>query len=150
MTTPGRPGPAAPDAMAGDDVSRRRVPAPLVRADVLVVDDEADVRASMSEVLRTSGFSVDEAEDGQVALDMLRRSRYGMVLLDIRMPRLDGVSLIESLEELPPVVVHSAYSLSIEERQRLGVKVLMYLHKPVSPPQLLSVVRGILDSGRDS
>jgi two-component system chemotaxis response regulator CheY len=117
------------------------------RADVLVVDDEADVRASMSEVLRMSGFSVDEAEDGQVALGLLQEHRYGMVLLDIRMPRLDGVSLIEALRELPPVVVHSAFSLSHEERERLGVKVVMYLHKPVSPPQLLSAVHGILDGG---
>ncbi|HXQ59855.1 MAG TPA: response regulator [Acidimicrobiales bacterium] len=150
MTTPGRHVSAAPGALTSDDASPTPFPARTVRADVLVVDDEADVRASMSEVLRTSGFSVDEAEDGQVALAMLRAFRYGMVILDIRMPRLDGVSLIESLEDLPPVIVHSAYSLSIEERQRLGVKVLMYLHKPVSPPELLSVVRGILEGGRDS
>jgi two-component system chemotaxis response regulator CheY len=133
--------------MTSDDVIPSRFPAPGMQADVLVVDDEADVRDSMSEVLRTSGFSVDEAEDGQVALDLLRQHRYGMVLLDIRMPRLDGVSLIECLEDLPPVVVHSAFSLSVEDRARLGGKVTMYLHKPVSPPQLLSVVRGILDAG---
>jgi two-component system chemotaxis response regulator CheY len=121
-----------------------------LRADVLVVDDEADVRASMSEVLRTSGFSVDEAEDGQVAQALLRENRYGLVLLDMRMPRLDGASLIESLGDLPPVVVHSAYTLSAEERERLGRKVVMYLHKPVSPPQLLSAVRSILDGSYDS
>ena len=115
--------------------------------DVLVVDDEADVRASMSEVLRTSGFSVDEAEDGEVARGLLRENCYGMVLLDIRMPRLDGVSLIESLGELPPVVVHSAFSLNAEERQRLGMRVVMYLHKPVSPPDLLNTVRAVLGGG---
>jgi CheY-like chemotaxis protein len=115
-----------------------------LRADVLVVDDEADVRRSMCEVLRTSGFSVVEAEDGAAAFGLLRENRYGMVLLDIRMPKLDGVSLIEALVELPPVVVHSAFSLSAEERQRLGVKVVQYLHKPVSPQQLLGAVHGIL------
>jgi two-component system, chemotaxis family, chemotaxis protein CheY len=116
------------------------------QADVLVVDDEADVRASMSEVLRISGFTVDEAEDGAVALGLLREKNYGMVLLDIRMPKLDGVSLIEALGELPPVVVHSAFMLSAEERQRLGVKVARYLHKPVTPQELLSTVHGILGS----
>jgi CheY-like chemotaxis protein len=119
-------------------------------ADVLVVDDEADVRASMCDVLRTSGFSVVEAEDGAVAFGLLQKNRYGMVVLDIRMPRLDGVSLIEALGELPPVVVHSAFSLSVEERQRLGTKVVQYLHKPVSPQQLLSAVQGALDVGADS
>jgi DNA-binding response OmpR family regulator len=117
------------------------------QADVLVVDDEVDVRGSMCEVLRASGYSVAEAEDGAVAFGLLRENRYGMVLLDIRMPKLDGVSLIEALVELPPVVVHSAFSLSAEERQRLGVKVVSYLHKPVSPQELLGAVRGVLGPG---
>jgi len=116
----------------------------LLRADVLVVDDEADVRRSLGEVLRTSGFSVNEAEDGAVASGLLEQNRYGMVLLDIRMPKLDGVSLIEGLRELPPIVVHSAYTLSAEDRARLGGKVVRYLHKPVSPQELLDAVRGVL------
>lgn len=118
-----------------------------LKADVLVVDDEEDVRRSMCEVLQTSGFSVSEAEDGAMALGLLRQNRYGMVLLDIRMPKLDGVSLIEALVDLPPVVVHSAFSLSAEERQRLGLKVVQYLHKPVSPQELLGAVHGILGPG---
>jgi DNA-binding response OmpR family regulator len=120
------------------------------QADVLVVDDEADVRASMSEVLRISGFTVVEAEDGAVALGLLRENNYGMVLLDIRIPKLDGVSLIEALGELPPVVVHSAFMLSSEDRQRLGVKVARYLRKPVSPQELLSTVHGILGPALDA
>jgi DNA-binding response OmpR family regulator len=120
---------------------------PTLAADVLIVDDEADVRRSMCDVLQTSGFSVVEAEDGAVAFSLLRNNRYGVVLLDIRMPKLDGVTLIESLTELPPVVVHSAFSLSVEERERLGVKVVRYLHKPVSPQQLLSAVQNVLGTG---
>ncbi len=116
-------------------------------ADVLIVDDEADVRRSMCDVLQTSGFSVVEAEDGAVAFGLLRDNRYGMVLLDVRMPKLDGVTLIESLTELPPVVVHSAFSLNAEERQRLGVKVVRYLRKPVSPQELLSAVQYVLGAG---
>ncbi|MGH9017534.1 MAG: response regulator [Acidimicrobiales bacterium] len=116
-------------------------------ADVLVVDAEDDVRRSMGEVLRTSGFSVVEAEDGAVAFGLLRANLYGMVLLDIRMPKLDGVSLIEALVDLPPVIVHSAFTLSAEERQRLGDRVTQYLHKPVSPQDLLSAVQGVLGPG---
>ena len=116
-------------------------------ADVLVVDDEADVRWSLCEVLRTSGFSVDEAEDGAVAYGLLSERRYGLVLLDIRMPKLDGVALIEALGEVPPVVVHSAFNLSREERDRLGVKVVQYLHKPVTPQDLLRAVEGVIGPG---
>jgi DNA-binding response OmpR family regulator len=87
---------------------------------------------------------VAEAEDGEVAYNLLNEHRYGMVLLDIRMPKLDGVSLIELMGEMPPVIVHSAFSLSAEDRARLGMKVVQYLHKPVSPQQLLGAVRGVL------
>jgi CheY-like chemotaxis protein len=114
------------------------------QADVLVVDDEADVRASICDVLRTSGFTAVEAADGAVAYGLLQTNHYGVVLLDIRMPRLDGVSLIEALGELPPVVVHSAFMLSAEERERLGDKVVQYLHKPVTPQQLLGAVQSVL------
>jgi two-component system, chemotaxis family, chemotaxis protein CheY len=113
-------------------------------ADVLVVDDEADVRWSLCEVLQTAGFSVDEAEDGAVAFGLLTENRYGLVLLDIRMPKLDGVSLIEALGEVPPVVVHSAFSVTPEQRERLGVKVVRYLHKPVTPQDLLRAVQGVI------
>ena len=51
---------------------------------------------------------------------------------------------METVGEMPPVVVHSAFSLSAEERQRLGNKVVYYLHKPVSPQQLLEAVQSAL------
>jgi len=115
-----------------------------VSADVLVVDDDADVRWTVAEVLRSAGFTVAEAEDGDIALGLLSTQRYGMVLLDIRMPKRDGVSLIESAGGVTPVVVHSAYSLDGAERERLGASVAGYLHKPVSPQKLLRAVEAVL------
>jgi CheY-like chemotaxis protein len=119
-------------------------------ADVLVVEDDADVRRSTSEILRASGFSVAEADDGEVARGLLSSHRYRVVLLDVRMPRLDGVSLIEAFEDMPPVVVHTAYTLSSGEQRRLGVKVVGYLHKPVSPKQLIRAVRAALGPAPES
>jgi two-component system chemotaxis response regulator CheY len=118
-------------------------------ADVLVIDDEADVRWTVAEVLRSAGFSVAEAEDGEVAYGMLSTQRYGMILLDIRMPKRDGVSLIEAVGTVPPVVVHSAYSLNAGERDRLGARVVGYLHKPVSPQKLLRAVESVLGDERN-
>jgi CheY-like chemotaxis protein len=117
-------------------------------ADVLVVDDDGDVRWTVAEILRSSGFSVAEAEDGEVALDLLTTGTYRMVLLDLRMPRRDGVSLIEAVGDVPPVIVHSAYSLDAGDRDRLGARVVDYLHKPVSPQKLLRAVEAVL--GPDS
>jgi DNA-binding response OmpR family regulator len=85
-----------------------------------------------------------KADDGEVARGLLSVHRYRMVLLDVRMPRLDGVSLMEALEDMPPVVVHSAYTLNPSEQRRLGRKVVGYLHKPVSPEQLVRAVRAVL------
>ncbi len=117
-------------------------------ADVLVVDDDADVRWTAAEILRSAGFSVAEAEDGEIALDLLSSGTYRMILLDLRMPRRDGVSLIEELEDVPPVIVHSAYSVDVGDRERLGSSVVEYLHKPVSPQKLLRAVEAALGSAR--
>jgi two-component system chemotaxis response regulator CheY len=115
-----------------------------VNADVLVVDDDADVRWTVAEILRSAGLTVAEAEDGEIALDLLRAGRYRIILLDMRMPRRDGVSLIRALGEVPPVIVHSAYSLGAADRERLGDSVVDFLHKPVSPQKLLRAVDAAL------
>jgi len=117
-------------------------------ADVLVVDDDADVRWTVAEILRSAGYSVAEAEDGEIALDLLRTGTYRMILLDLRMPKRDGVSLIEALGDVPPVIVHSAYSLDVGDRERLGSRVVDYLHKPVSPQKLLRAVEAALGPAR--
>jgi len=114
----------------------------------LVVDDDADVRWTVAEVLRSAGFTVAEAEDGEVALSLLSSERYRMVLLDLRMPRRDGVSVIDAMDEVPPVIVHSAYSLDAADRERLSSRVVDYLHKPVSPQKLLRAVESVLGPGQ--
>ena len=132
------------DLDTGRDTATTPAATPPISADVLVIDDEADVRWTMAEVLRSAGFSVAEAEDGDIAFRMLSAHRYRMILLDIRMPKRDGVSLVEALDTVPPVVVHSAYSLDASERERLGSSVVGYLDKPVSPQKLLRAVESVL------
>lgn len=65
---------------------------------VLVVDDDADIRASLVILLTDEGYIVHEAPDGQPALDLLRQSRQHMVvLLDLQMPNVDGVAVLEAI-----------------------------------------------------
>jgi CheY-like chemotaxis protein len=111
---------------------------------VLVVDDDEPVRSSFAEILRSSGFSVMEAEDGEAALDVLRDVDVGMVLLDLKMPRMDGVALLDRLDHPPPIVVLSAFALDAQEQARVGGKVRAQLRKPVGPYRLLQVVLGTL------
>jgi len=127
-----------------EEVSRTPARSP----DILVVDDDADVRASVSEILRASGFEVDEAEDGDVALALMAQRRYGVVLLDLHMPKRDGISVVEALADAPPVVVHSAYLLGGTERNRLGAKLVRYLRKPVNPEELVAAVEVVIGPAR--
>jgi CheY-like chemotaxis protein len=112
--------------------------------DVLVVDDDDAVRSSLAEILSVSGFSVEVAEDGDVALDLIAELEVRMILLDLRMPRRDGFSVLDALDDPPPVVLISAYSLDPDVRRRVGAKVVRHLQKPVSPHKLLPVVASIV------
>ncbi len=119
------------------DAARRSV-------DVLVVDDDAAVRASCAEILRASGFEVEVAEDGDVALSLLHDFEVGLMLLDLKMPRRDGFGVLEALETPPPVVLISAFPLDDAVRARVGAKISHYLQKPVSPHRLVPLVASIV------
>ena len=112
--------------------------------DVLVVDDDSALRHSWAMILEQSGYSVAVAEDGDVALAFLHERNAGMVLLDLRMPRVDGLSVLEALRTPQLVVLVSAFALDEATHSRADAKVVTYLEKPVSPQRLLSVVGSTL------
>ncbi|HTT85840.1 MAG TPA: response regulator [Acidimicrobiales bacterium] len=109
-------------------------------ASVLVVDDEESVRTSVAAILRSSGYEVIEAEDGERALQMLDRHDVQVVILDVRMPRLDGIGVLDALDEPPAVVLMSAHVLAADVRARIEEKVVSFLQKPVPPRRLLDEV----------
>lgn len=117
-------------------------------ASVLVVDDEAAIRYSVSKTLQRVGYSVREAGSGEDALDIIRGEPFDVVLTDIRMPPgLDGVELIRRIKDTDPdtiVILMTAYpSLpTAVEGLRLGAH--DYLIKPSSSQDIRqSVARGI-------
>ena len=117
-------------------------------ASVLVVDDEAAIRYSVSKTLQRVGYSVREAASGEDALDIIRAEPFDVVLTDIRMPPgLDGVELIRRMKETDPdtiVILMTAYpSLpTAVEGLRLGAH--DYLIKPSSSQDIRSsVARGV-------
>jgi CheY-like chemotaxis protein len=110
---------------------------------VLVVDDDAGMRSTTVEILGQAGYAVREAWDGNVALERLAEEMPDVLLLDVRMPERDGISVLETMNPEPPppdVVLVSAYAIDAESRQRLGTKVDQYLRKPVPPKKLLEAV----------
>ncbi len=117
----------------------------VLLADVLVVDDEEPVRTSVAEILRSAGYSVVEAVDGQDALDILESGSVSVLLLDIRMPRRTGIEVLQVLDSPPNVILMSAYRFEGEDKRSVGHKVCSHLMKPVAPRQLLDEVRAAID-----
>jgi CheY-like chemotaxis protein len=109
-------------------------------ATVLVVDDNEAVRVTVAEVLRFVGYTVIESGDGADALRLLGAMKFDAMVLDLRMPRLDGASLLAALAKPPPVVVLSAYDADDEAWDNARRAVTAHLKKPVPPQQLIEAV----------
>lgn len=69
---------------------------------VLVVDDEEIIRNVMQDILNDSGYKVDVAENGEVALEMAKKAQYDLAFVDVRMPTMDGLEFLEKAKELEP------------------------------------------------
>jgi two-component system response regulator HydG len=115
---------------------------------ILVADDEAGVRESVGRVLRHEGFRVVPAEDGDAALDLLRRGGVDLLLADLRMPGLDGLELLRAAKLLAPeveVVVLSGHGTVEEAVQAMKEGAYDFLTKPPERPQLVRAVRQALE-----
>jgi CheY-like chemotaxis protein len=106
---------------------------------VLVADDDSDVRSSGAEILRTAGYVVYEAADGYAAVELLRTREISAVLLDVNMPGLDGLTLLDQFDRLPPVALLTEHEYDPEVIARRE-KLFMYLAKPVPPQDLIEAV----------
>ena len=110
---------------------------------VLIIDDDAGVRESTAALLRTAGYGVIEAVDGNEGLDRLRRGDpVDVVLLDLHMPGVDGFGVLDAVEDPPPIVVVSAleYFTAQDVLGRFGDKVSAVVQKPVAPQRMLAIV----------
>lgn len=121
--------------------------APL--APVLVVDDSLSVRRVTSRHLRSLGFAIDEASDGEQALGMLRDRRYRLILSDLEMPRMDGFGLLAELGRTgllksTAVIIASTLSDPETRRRALDMGATAVLAKPMSALELTQAVAPFL------
>jgi CheY-like chemotaxis protein len=110
---------------------------------ILVVDDDDDFREALSEVLTDAGYPVQQAENGEVALSRVAAESPGMVLLDLKMPVLEGWGVMERMRADPksaaiPILVLSAYGFEWEA-ELLGAQ--GYIPKSVGMEEILERVR---------
>ncbi|WP_456413215.1 sigma-54-dependent transcriptional regulator [Thiolapillus sp.] len=119
---------------------------------ILVVDDEPDIRDSVKDILEDEGYGVSLAENGEAARVALRERRPDLILLDIWMPDIDGISLLKEWSEgdgLPcPVIIMSGHGTveTAVEATRLGA--YDFLEKPLSLAKLLLTVERALETER--
>ncbi len=115
---------------------------------ILVVDDEENLRHMMKIILSREGYQVFEAADGKAALDMLRKSPVDLVLCDIRMPRMDGMSLLEAIaprDYRPIVIMMSAYGTIETAVAAMKMGAYDYISKPFQPDEVLLTIRKALE-----
>jgi CheY-like chemotaxis protein len=118
---------------------------------VLVVDDQAHVRAAVAIALRAIGFEVVGVADGAAALNEFQESVFDLAVIDIYMPDFDGVKLIKAMRQRAPdfpVIAMSGVFLAKSQRMMLdylpdlpGLATITCLKKPFRPPDLLSAVQ---------
>jgi heterodisulfide reductase subunit A2 len=113
---------------------------------ILVVDDEKIVRDSLKEWLLDVGFAVDTASSGQAALEMLEQDSFDLLLVDIKMPGMDGVEVLRRAREARPeltVIMITAYATVDTAVEAMKMGALDYLTKPFDPEVLVPMVETV-------
>ncbi len=124
----------------------------MAQSKIIVVDDEPDIRTLVQEILVDEGYSVEIAEDGKSARELLKKTQPDLVLLDIWMPDIDGISLLKEWAtdgELPfPVIMISGHGTveTAVEATRLGA--YDFIEKPLSLAKLLLTVERALEANK--
>jgi excisionase family DNA binding protein len=111
------------------------------RPRVLVVDDEASIRDLLSKTLALAEYDVDVSPDGRSALERLRLYPYDLLIADLKMPGMDGLSVIREAKRLKtdiPVIIITGYSTEASAIEAVNLGVTGYLTKPFRVPQVLA------------
>jgi PAS domain S-box-containing protein len=126
---------------------------PVVSARVLIADDNADMRGYLSRILRGAGYQVRSVSDGYEALQAVRTDAPDLVVSDVMMPRLDGLSLVRELRADPRTAALPVLLLSARAGQEASIEGLQagaddYLVKPFAAAELLARVRANVELSR--
>ncbi len=111
---------------------------------ILIVDDEASIRETLKEILTYEGYEIDVAEDGEQALDMLKKTEYDVALCDIKMPKIDGLELLDRVKGIADDVTfimisgHGTIDTAVEATKRGAFD---FIAKPPDLNKLLITVR---------
>ena len=110
---------------------------------ILVVDDDPVVIKSCERILKSDGYSIDSAVNGQDAINILHKKDYDLVVTDLKMPEVNGIDLIKWLRNSKPqtgIVIITGYPSQETIKDALDLGIIDYLPKPFTPPLLTDVI----------
>ena len=116
---------------------------------ILVADDDEAICDTIEDALHLAGYLTMRARDGQMALDRVRNDRPDLVILDVNMPKMDGLTLIKSLRGLPqyratPILMLTTESSDAMKAAGKAAGATGWLVKPFDPQKLLEVVKKVI------
>lgn len=118
-------------------------------ANILAVDDSASMRQMVAFTLKGAGHSVTEASDGSEALTIAKGNKFDLVLSDVNMPNMDGISLTKELRALPdfkftPILILTTEAGLNKKQDGKAAGATGWIVKPFNPDQLLSTITKVL------
>ncbi len=116
---------------------------------ILAVDDSASMRQMVSFTLKGAGYDVEQATDGVEALELAKSDQFDLVLSDVNMPNMDGITLTRELRSLPsykftPILVLTTEAGGDKKQEGKSAGATGWIVKPFNPDQLLSTVKRVM------
>lgn len=115
-----------------------------MKSNILVVDDEPVARQSLTDILKLEGYLVNSAPNGQAAVEYIRTHPVDLMIVDLRMPGMDGLEVVQVVNQVSPeteVILLTAFGSTESAVQALRLRIHDYLLKPASPAQIIASVK---------
>lgn len=134
-----------PEKLSPEGQSLKQLSFTTYTPKILLVDDNKVNRMVGGEILKKTGCKVDYATNGKEAIDKVRQNTYDVVLMDIQMPEMDGVTATQHIrkldKKLPPIIAMTAYSMQEDKERFISSGMDDYLSKPIRPEPLLTKIK---------
>lgn len=113
---------------------------------VLIVDDEILIRNVIKEYLKNDNIEYDEAEDGNIAIELSKLNNYDCIIMDIMMPKLDGYSAVKEIKKFSnaKIIMLSARSEEFDKLNGFDLGIDDYVTKPFSPKELIARIKAVV------
>ena len=121
----------------------------MKQATVLYVEDNEYNRKIVRQLLRRTPYRLQEAPDGEAALEMVRQERPDLILMDVQLPKTSGLEVTKMLRgeaatASVPIIMVTSFALSGDDQKAMAAGASAYLAKPYSPRELLGLIRKFL------